>query len=363
MTSDYHMMHIAFCTDTNYIMPTGVAMISVCENNQDESICFHLVITDEGTSPDEVDEKVKPLVDIVEKYGKEYKVYRLSSETLKEFICSGADYISTTAFARMFLPRLLDNTINKVLYLDCDIIVNDSLKQLWETELANDCPLAAAIDATGLLHYGIFENKTGNLQIYFNSGVLLINLSCWRKEELTQETISCALNYNFNLLDQDVLNYLFCDRFYELSPTYNYQILYDLPDNYTVPKRQLEIVKKVYQNPVIIHYISNNKPWKQEICPRRNVWEKYLSFSIWKGIKYTPVVSCLSRTKIYSPLLDAYWADPLLFQQSVIPFIRMFNAAVKLKNKGRLMKLAMLPLTISAFFLELVYQYKKRSSK
>ena len=76
------MMHIAFCTDTNYIMPAGVAMVSVCENNKNIDINFHLVITDEGTSPDEVDNKVKPLLDIANSYNKQVNVYRISQKRI-----------------------------------------------------------------------------------------------------------------------------------------------------------------------------------------------------------------------------------------------------------------------------------------
>lgn len=360
MSSD--TIHIAFCTDTNYVMPTGVAMISVCENNREESICFHLVITDEGTSPDEVATKVQPLKDIAERYGKEAKVYSLKSENLKDFICSGAGYISTTAFARIFLPELLDESIHKVLYLDCDIAVDGSLRELWETSLSDACPLAAAIDANSCTQYCHFSNKDHVATTYYNSGVLLINLECWRQENLIQKTVDCAIRFKFSLLDQDVLNYLYCDRIKEIEPTYNFQILYDFKGSNSVPVDYIPLIDSCREHPIIVHYITANKPWKDEYCPRREVWEKYLNLSQWRGITYTPVVTRLDRTEIYKDLLDTYWSDPKVFQQSVGPFLRLFKAAIRLKNKAKILRLSMSPISWIASFLEKVYQYKTRNN-
>jgi len=354
------MMHIAFCTDTNYIMPTGVAMISICENNKEEEITFHLVITDEGASPYEVDEKVKPMVEIAEKYGKEYKIYRLSSETLKEFVCSGADYISTTAFARIFLPNLLSKSIAKVLYLDCDIIVDGSLRELWNTNLDYDCPFAAAIDATCLTQYNHFENKGKKMSIYCNSGVLLINLDCWRHENLVENTIGCANEFKFPLLDQDVLNYLYYDKFLEINPTYNYQILYDFSGCSFIPKSHSTLVESIKDHPIIIHYICPNKPWKKEYCPRRVVWERYLNMSVWKGIEYASVITRFDRTAIYNDLINTYWSDPLLFQKEIQPFLRLFKTSVRLKHKSQILECCMRPISIAASFIESIYKYKTR---
>ena len=87
-------------------------------------------------------------------------------------------WASIAVYYRLLAPRLLPDTIEKVLYLDSDLIVRKSLAPLWNTDIA-DRPLAAVPDYIG----GTAGRDLGlpDGTKYFNSGVLLMNLQYWRR--------------------------------------------------------------------------------------------------------------------------------------------------------------------------------------
>ena len=95
-------------------------------------------------------------------------------------------------YFRLLCPKYLPETLNRVLYLDCDILVRSSLEELYSTQLDGK-PLAAVEDVLSP-NIGMLENlgMTGTSK-YFNSGVLLIDLAAWRKSELSS-SVFCLLD-------------------------------------------------------------------------------------------------------------------------------------------------------------------------
>lgn len=357
-------IHISFCTDSNYVMPTGVAMISVCENNKSADLFFHLVITDENNDKDVVLNKFQPLEDIAIKYHSRCKYYFIDSAELSSFECSGVEHVSTAGFARVFIPELLDSTISKVLYLDCDVVVNNSLNDLWDTILEDDCPFAAVTDANGGSAIYRRELQMPLTVEYYNSGVLLMNLDCWRNNDYTRKSIECASEHKFPFLDQDMLNYLFAAKVKSLPIKYNYQTLFEFtsPMYWMVDYKYVDEIKRIIagdESPVIIHYISNNKPWKDEWCPRREIWSSYCSMSQWKDLDLAPVLTRFDRCLVYKDFIDAYWSDAKLMEELLGPVIKLQMTAARMKNKHLFIKMATTPLNIFAKLLSKVYELKK----
>lgn len=355
------MMHIAFCTDTNYVMPTGVAMISICENNKDD-ITFHLVITDEGTSPDEVDTKVKPLLDIADKYGKRAQKYSLKKEQLSAFECKGAGYISTTAFARIFLPDILPNGISKVLYLDCDIACNGSLTELWEIEI-EDYAIAGVIDCNGT-HADYHARIQTPINVpYINSGILIMNLDKWRKDGLIEQVCNCAIERQFPLLDQDTLNFYFQNKIKLLPVKYNVQTLFIFGGElqWHVDYSLLEEIRDAIKKPLIIHYLTANKPWNDVYCPHQDIWDKYKNMSVWKNVRSQKILTRFDRTDVYNYMMSVYWQDGNLFIDGLKPYLRFFQASVKLQNKSKMISISSVILNFGSYILEKVYSWKTRN--
>lgn len=107
------------------------------------------------------------------------------------------------------IPNLI--TADQVLYLDCDLVVNDRLDELFKFKL--DGPLAAVPD---------FKDPS-----QFNSGVLLINNKFWREKQLSSQLLDLSKKPELADSDQTVINQFFKGKIKELPPTYNYQISYE----------------------------------------------------------------------------------------------------------------------------------------
>lgn len=160
-------LHIAVCLDSGYVMPTGVMMYSVCVNNPEVDIDFHVLVDESVTKIDQQD-----LIDTVQSFhGKRVLFYSVKSIITQRFPLI-KQRLTRAAYYRLFLSDTLLPAIEKVLYLDCDTIVRHSLLRLWNTDL------------TGYAVGVVMDVSDGDIRIYnrlrypftkgyFNSGVLL----------------------------------------------------------------------------------------------------------------------------------------------------------------------------------------------
>ena len=250
--------------------------------------------------------------------------------------------------------------MNRVLYMDSDIAVNASLLPLWQTEMKEDCPLAAVVDANSLLQgYRLRIPKDVH---YYNSGILLMNLDVWRRESITQKMADCAVANQYPLLDQDVINVVLQGRIQTLPVTYNFQILFYFggPDTWHVDNVITEEIRDTLSSPVVIHYLTPNKPWCDEICPCREVWERYCAMSPWAGQPKRPVSTILQRSRVFQPLVETWWSDQALVKEYLPVFINLINAAVRLKNKHLFVQIATLPMKWMTWILRKIYAWKTR---
>ena len=103
---------------------------------------------------------------------------------------------------------------------------------------------------------------------HFNTGVILYNLKNFCKvTETVNELLKMGQNHNVINADQEVMNRYFKDNFYKLSLDYNFQVGYDQLAFYSHHKYYFNFMDKV-KIPAIIHYLTNDKPWKTDSSSR-----------------------------------------------------------------------------------------------
>lgn len=276
-------MDIVICTDNNYVMPSGVLFCSICENNRQEDITFH-VIADQSFS----DENRQALSNIVKKYEKKIYFYQIDPSIFTSFPVGRKDqpiHITLAAYYRLYLTELLPKDLNKVLYLDGDIIVRGNLKDLWNTDIEN-----YAVGVVPDLHEGSISNynrlRYSPTLGYFNSGVLLINLLYWRKNNILNSFLSYVENNHQALKyhDQDILNFIFRNQKLRLPIKYNLQneMLFKEPD---ISWEYEDELNEAIQNPIILHFTSRLKPWNRGCDhPYKNEFFKYQKMTQWKDM-------------------------------------------------------------------------------
>lgn len=262
-------MDIVCATDNNFLLYLGVAICSVCENNRDQDIEFHIIVGEDVSEPGK-----SLLSEMVGRYGQRMSFYSINESVLKELPVGKPGqppHISVAAYYRLFLSTILPETVNKVLYLDCDIINVSSLAPLWDTDI-DDVAVAAAPDV-----FECYDSLYDRLQYhselgYFNSGVLLVNLRYWRENHLQEDFLEFWKQHPERVLyhDQDILNYVLKERKRVLHLKYNVQEPLLHVVNPLSEKYQNE-VEDALHNPVIMHFTTPAKPWVRG-C--RHPWKK-----------------------------------------------------------------------------------------
>jgi len=164
--------------------------------------------------------------------------------------------------AARFLPRDLD----RILYLDPDIVVINPLEGLYHTDFQGNLLCACTHVKEFLSRINQMRLGTGERCPYLNSGVLLMNLEALRREQSLEEITAYVEQYGSRLTlpDQDILSALYGRRTILLDT-----MVYNLSDrvlglyNMSHRREELRLVDWVRANSVIIHYCGRNKPWKE----------------------------------------------------------------------------------------------------
>ncbi len=241
--------------DENYLFQLQILLSSIAVNNFGESIQLYLM---HSGIPEE---KLKPVKQQCDALG-----YSLDPVFVDQSLFQNAPVTKRypqEMYYRLFAPRLLPDSLDKILYLDPDILVINPLRPLWEMDLGQN--LFAAASHTGLTEIANDVNrvrlKTENA--YFNSGVLLMNLALCRTEVVPEEVFAFSAQHKANLLlpDQDILNAMFGNRILPLEDSiWNYDAR-----NYN--SYRLRSSGKMNQDWVlahtaILHFCGGAKPWK-----------------------------------------------------------------------------------------------------
>ena len=269
-------MNIALCTDEKYSFPCGVCVTSILENNKEEGCCIY-ILTD-GLKQETI-EKFKQLQN---KYKQKIDIITINDKLFDGLKIS--DRFPKSIYYRFLLPQLLNE--DKIIYLDCDIIVTSSLMNLWDTDINN---FACAVVEDQKSDDITIQNRLGLYKDYFNSGVLLINLEYWREKDIANKLIE-FIHQNPDIClypDQDALNYVLCDRVKFLDYKYNYQELFYQPkEHILLHKNKWEKLDLAGSTPTIMHYTGCIKPWVKA-CPHpyKKLFIKYQAISPWKDKK------------------------------------------------------------------------------
>ena len=188
----------------------------------------------------------------------------------------------------MLLPTILPKEIDKVLYIDGDIICLDSLKELWETPLENFS--AAAVPDMRCNDIRVLNRLSFNrADDYFNAGVMLINLDWWRKNDIQNKSIK-FISENRDICkfhDQDALNVVLHGTIQTLSIRFNLQEHFFEPfENQFIDKVYLKDMEEAKVNATLIHYTGYKKPWHKEcVNPLKSIWRHFYSKTEWKNKK------------------------------------------------------------------------------
>lgn len=272
------MIHIACNIDANFTQHCAVTLVSLFENNKDADICVHIVAPDLPNKDQDI------LKSLATSYGNEVCFYFPSSDLLANFsIKKFGKRISMATYYRCMFSAILPETVDKVLYLDCDIVILGDISEFWETDLTN-----YAVGCVEDIGYDDMERydtlKYDPKYSYFNAGVLLINLRYWRAHKVDEQCVQYFLAYpeRIRYNDQDLLNALLHESKVFVPLKWNMQ---DAFYRYGIDRKVAHWpdLKQERLHPVILHY-TNKKPWNYDsMHPLREEYYRYLDMTPWYG--------------------------------------------------------------------------------
>lgn len=277
-------MNIACATDNNYVQHCGVMLASLFENNKGEEI--HIYLLTEGLTG----KNKASLENIVKQYGGHFHYCLLDSNLLQKFppISNGTPHITLAAYNRLFISNFIPEKETKVIYMDCDMIVCSSLKDLWETNIDNFA-LGAVRECWERSQESFIRLGYDCSYFYFNSGLLLINIGYWKSNNVQQRLLEYVRLNPEKLVcnDQDALNATLYAEWTELPFKWNIipTAFYSKREQYILPE-YINSVKEAVKSPGIIHYFYKPKPWDPGCWhPARKEYFKYAQFTEWKNFR------------------------------------------------------------------------------
>lgn len=266
-------MDIIFATNNKFCPHAAEAIVSLLENNKEEDIKIHLFTIDCET------QNIDKICKLVGEYKKEILIHPITKNLFDDFPETGA--YSLACYLRILAPSLLPD-VDKVLYLDCDLIINGRINDLWNIDLREEYSVAAVPDAT--LSYNIVKDYLGYdywSDGYFNSGVLLMNLRYWRDNGLLKKLIDFLNTHTVSLPDQDALNIILHGSVKFIHPKWNCHVGYfAFPP--LVPPSQKKYIKSLWRNAKIVHFTGPAKPWYKEcVNPYKKAYLRYRKIVKW----------------------------------------------------------------------------------
>ena len=173
-------------------------------------------------------------------------------------------------YFRIFASNYLPQDLERILYLDADTIVINSLKELYETDFENNYYVAATHIKKVLHKLNEIRLNIKEDEPYINTGVLLMNLKELRKVNIEKEVKAFIEKNEKKLLlpDQDILVSMFGDKI-KLVDSLKYNLGERTVNTYNInhPKNQIGL-RWICRNTVIIHYFGRNKPWSKQYIGR-----------------------------------------------------------------------------------------------
>lgn len=243
-------LHIALTFDDNFWAPAYATMRSVCLfSHHREALVFHLchrTLTDEHRAD---------LERITEEFPVTLRWYDLDRSDMFRDIAARMPEnkrLSNIVYARLMIDRLVGPDVERILYLDCDMLVREDVAELFALDLEGKA-IAAVRDSIGVFITNRRDLKQNRdlfdpADYYFNAGMVLIDVARWRDANIIGRMEAAFASGVMQRIyyDQDLLNLVFKDNWLKLPWRWNVVDARHAHDGV---------------DPAIVHYTGPTKPW------------------------------------------------------------------------------------------------------
>lgn len=250
MTNPDSLIHVALTFDDSYWAPAYAVMRSICLHTKRRGdLVFHLCHRPlNGT-------RKTDLLEIEKEFGSALRFYDIGQNAEFRDLVAGLPYhprMTNIVYARLMLDSLLPAEVERVVYLDCDMMVMAPIEKLIELNLEGKS-IAAVQDPTALQITNRRDARENRDLIdpadpYFNAGMLVIDRRRWQSANIPARLAAYTADGTMSRIyyDQDLLNIVFRDDVLLLEPRWNF-----------IGPRRVHMAL----DPFILHYTGDRKPW------------------------------------------------------------------------------------------------------
>jgi len=256
-------VHLAIAVDSNYYNPFCALLASILHHHARGTVHIHAI----ATGIDE--QRLKRITDLVLRNGQKIRFYSIADSRLNKLVTMST--WTAAVYYRLYFPLLIDEAIDRLIYLDSDTIILKNLEKLYTTSL-DEFPVAAVYD-----NYVGVQPLIGILEEgeYFNSGVLLMDIIRWRQQAISEKTIDYLMKYpeRIKFVDQCALNAVLQNNWKKLDISYN--LLYSF-----IPQEPSKKESKLFIEDKTILHFTLQRPWLM-LCKNRYryLYKHYLKMS------------------------------------------------------------------------------------
>lgn len=272
-------MNILVTLDSNYIKPLKVMLKSLFLNNPGEVFTIYLIHADIH------DAELEDLERFIGKDGS-----RLEAIKIDEAYFSDAPtllHYTKAMYYRLLAFEFLPKNVDRILYLDPDILVINPIRELYETDLDGYLYAAAYHDRAMIKGVNKIRLNAHEMKAYYNSGVLLMNVERQRQRIDKNAIFDFVKNNHAKLImpDQDVLNALFGDQIKSLAEIlYNYDVRYY--HCYKIKHGGQCDMDFIFTHTVILHFCGKKKPWKKNYRGKfHSLYKHYENLALVKSVQ------------------------------------------------------------------------------
>ncbi|MBV7404845.1 glycosyltransferase family 8 protein [Enterobacter sp. ENT03] len=243
-------IHIAYCTDSNYLEYVATSIMSVVVNNLQVNLAFHVFVYD--VSQEDID-KLKSTYHNI-------NVEKINNEDIDKFQNEfKIKHINKSTYMRLAVPRLLQGSVKRFIYLDADTLCFRDISGIDEIDIS-DVICAVSHDALEGKESRHSKRLSLTSPYYFNAGFLYINIDKWIEHDIENKANAILFEKGNTLpyLDQDALNIAMEGHVKFIGNEWNYIFnWYSEPhkDTFFYDKKAL---------PKIVHFTGGRKPWFTE---------------------------------------------------------------------------------------------------
>ena len=253
------IMNIATALNRKYILYTGVMLHSLCMNNPVSIRAFLL-------HSELLDEDIQLLRESLHDFDIKIIPLKVDSDLFSSRLPRNSQW-SIETYYRLMLLDLLPADVDRLLYIDVDIIINKPLTEVYAIDFGED-EIIAAIDSCGKKTWDKFGDKQKEMFAsmveqgyqYFNAGFMLLNIKKIRQSHnfSTYLQVIEEWNYQMDAPDQDILNYVHWKKIGYID-YWQYDLFARIAHGEGITYNQVKAETSV------IHY-AGTKPWDADNC-------------------------------------------------------------------------------------------------